>query len=77
MVEIRVRDQGPGIPDYASGKVFEKFYSLERPRHGQRSTGLGLAFVREIAQLHGGRAALANAVDGPGAVAVLTLPRGS
>jgi len=76
MVEIRVRDQGPGIPAYASGKVFEKFYSLERPRHGRRSTGLGLAFVRQIAQLHGGRAALANAVDGPGAVAVLTLPRG-
>ena len=76
MVEIRVRDQGPGIPAYASGKVFEKFYSLERPRHGRRSTGLGLAFVRQIAQLHGGRATLANAVDGPGAVAVLTLPRG-
>jgi two-component system sensor histidine kinase CreC len=75
-VEVRVRDQGPGIPDYASGKVFEKFYSLERPRHGRRSTGLGLAFVRQIAQLHGGRATLANEVDGPGAVAVLTLPRG-
>jgi two-component system sensor histidine kinase CreC len=76
-VEIRVRDQGPGIPDYASAKVFEKFYSLERPRHGRRSTGLGLAFVRQIAQLHGGRATLANAVDGAGAVAVLMLPRES
>jgi two-component system sensor histidine kinase CreC len=73
--EIRVRDHGPGIPDYASNKVFEKFYSLERPRQGRRSTGLGLAFVRQISQLHGGRASLANAADGPGAVAVLILPR--
>jgi two-component system sensor histidine kinase CreC len=74
VVEVRVRDRGPGIPDYASGKVFEKFYSLERPQ-GRKSTGLGLAFVREIAELHGGRATLANAVDGPGAVAVLALRR--
>jgi two-component system sensor histidine kinase CreC len=74
-VEVRVRDRGPGIPAYAAGKVFEKFYSLERPLHGRKSTGLGLAFVREIAELHRGRASLSNAVDGPGAVAVLTLRR--
>ena len=74
-VEVGVRDHGPGIPDYASEKVFEKFYSLARPATRKRSTGLGLSFVREIAELHRGRATLANAADGPGAIAVLALRR--
>jgi len=70
---ITVRDHGPGIPDYALDKVFEKFYSLARPATAKRSTGLGLPFVREIARQHGGLAALGNA-EGGGAVATLTLP---
>ena len=68
-----MRDRGPGIPDYAEGKVFEKFYSLARPHSKKRSTGLGLAFVKEIAELHEGRASLGNAPDG-GAIATLSLP---
>jgi two-component system, OmpR family, sensor histidine kinase CreC len=71
---IRVRDHGPGIPDYAQGKVFEKFYSLARPDTQKKSTGLGLAFAQEIASLHHGRVELANAPDG-GALATLSLPR--
>ena len=73
-VDVTVRDHGPGIPDYAEDKVFEKFYSLARPHSRKKSTGLGLAFVKEIAELHQGRATLANADDG-GAVATLSLPR--
>jgi len=69
-----VRDHGPGIPDYALDKVFEKFYSLARPGSGKKSTGLGLAFVKEIAALHGGSIAVGNAPDG-GAIARLALPR--
>jgi two-component system, OmpR family, sensor histidine kinase CreC len=72
---ITVRDHGSGIPDYAEDKVFEKFYSLPRPGTAKKSTGLGLAFVKEIAELHQGRIALTNAVDGQGAVATLSLPR--
>ena len=72
-VEIGVRDHGPGIPDYADERVFEKFYSLARPGSQRRSTGLGLPFVREIAALHHGRIALRNAAGG-GALALLTLP---
>jgi two-component system sensor histidine kinase CreC len=72
-VEISVRDRGPGIPDYAEDKVFEKFYSLARPHTKKKSTGLGLAFVKEIAELHHGRATLANAPEG-GAIATLSLP---
>jgi len=72
-VDVTVRDQGPGIPDYAEAKVFEKFYSLARPHSNKKSTGLGLSFAKEIAELHHGRVTLRNAEDG-GAVAVLSLP---
>jgi two-component system sensor histidine kinase CreC len=70
---IGVRDRGPGIPDYAREKVFEKFYSLARPHSKRKSTGLGLAFVKEIAALHRGRIELVNAKGG-GALATLSLP---
>jgi len=73
-VELTVRDRGPGVPDYALDRVFEKFYSLRRPDSGRKSTGLGLAFVREIAHLHGGEAFLANHPEG-GATATLSCRR--
>ncbi|HAJ71916.1 MAG TPA: two-component system sensor histidine kinase CreC, partial [Methylophilaceae bacterium] len=70
---ISIRDHGQGIPEYALDRIFEKFYSLRRPDSGQKSTGLGLPFVREIAHLHGGEIVLANNPEG-GAVASLSLP---
>ncbi|MEP7303793.1 MAG: two-component system sensor histidine kinase CreC, partial [Caldimonas sp.] len=72
--DVLVRDAGPGIPEYAEGKVFEKFYSLARPATRKKSTGLGLSFVKEIAELHRGRVTLKNGEQG-GAVATLSLPR--
>ncbi len=68
-----VRDYGPGIPEYAKAKVFEKFFSLQRPDTGGKSTGLGLNFVREVAVLHQGEVRLENCPEG-GVRAVLTLP---
>ncbi|CAH2709207.1 Histidine kinase [Xanthomonas campestris pv. nigromaculans] len=70
-----VEDRGSGVPDYALERVFERFYSLARPQTGQRSSGLGLPFVREVARLHGGEVALGNR-EGGGAVATLRLPAG-
>ena len=72
-VRLRIRDHGSGIPEYAAGRLFERFYSLPRPATGKKSTGLGLAFVHEVAQLHQGRVQVGNA-DGGGAEAVLGLP---
>jgi two-component system sensor histidine kinase CreC len=72
-VDIVVRDEGPGIPEYAGARVFEKFYSLARPHSSKKSTGLGLPFAKEIAELHHGRVALRNG-EGGGAVAMLSLP---
>ena len=72
---VRVCDSGPGLPDYAVERVFDRFYSLPRPATGRKSSGLGLCFVREAAALHGGRATLANRPGQPGAEARLDLPR--
>lgn len=73
-VVLDVRDQGPGAPDFALPHMFERFYSLPRPATGRKSTGLGLAFVREVARLHGGSADFANLPAG-GAIARIELPR--
>ncbi len=70
---IDVTDDGPGIPDYALARAFERFYSLPRPGGGSRSSGLGLCLVAEVAALHGGEATLANRPGG-GAIASLVLP---
>ncbi|MBN6104369.1 two-component system sensor histidine kinase CreC [Xanthomonas sp. CFBP 8703] len=72
-IALLVEDAGPGVPDYALERVFERFYSLARPATGRRSSGLGLPFVREVARLHGGEASLRNRAVG-GAVARLSLP---
>lgn len=72
-IEFRVEDDGAGVPEYAQERVFERFYSLPRHDGGQRSSGLGLCFVREIAQLHHGDATLVNRAGG-GALATLRIP---
>jgi two-component system sensor histidine kinase CreC len=70
---VTVADRGPGVPAYALGRAFERFYSLPRPGGASRSSGLGLCFVAEAAALHGGEATLANR-SGGGALATLLLP---
>lgn len=71
-VQIVIEDDGCGVPEYALDKVFDRFYSLLRPDTGKKSSGLGLAFVREVAALHGGLAKLENRPEG-GAKATLSL----
>jgi two-component system sensor histidine kinase CreC len=69
-IDFVVEDRGSGVPDYALSQVFDRFYSLPRPRDERKSTGIGLALVREIARLHGGDATLENR-SGGGVRAVL------
>ena len=73
-VVVEVSDTGTGIPEYAMDRIFERFYSLERPGTGRKSSGLGLAFVREVAALHGGEVHIENRAGG-GAAARLSIPR--
>ena len=54
LVAIRCSTRVSRFPDYALARVTERFYSLPRPATGRKSTGLGLNFVQEVADLHGG-----------------------
>ncbi|WP_434704139.1 two-component system sensor histidine kinase CreC [Pseudomonas sp. Z1-12] len=71
-IEIRLFNQAAPIPDYALPRLSERFYSLPRPDSGRKSTGLGLNFVEEVVQLHGGQFSIGN-VEG-GVEVVLRLP---
>lgn len=72
--QLRVEDEGPGIPAFAQERLFERFYSVPRPDTGQRSTGLGLNLVQEAARLHAGTITIRNRPEG-GAAACFSLPR--
>lgn len=73
-VEWSVRDEGPGVPDYAADKIFDRFYSLPRADTREKSSGLGLCLVKEVSELHGGTLRIDN-VDHPrGCRAGWTLP---
>lgn len=71
-IELKLFNQAEPIPDYALPRLSERFYSLPRPDSGRKSTGLGLNFVEEVVQLHGGEMHIGNV---PGGVEVtLRLP---
>lgn len=54
-VEIRVTDEGPGIPPGQQDQVFERFHRVDEHRsQAKGGTGLGLAIVKWIVELHGG-----------------------
>jgi two-component system sensor histidine kinase VicK len=53
--QVKVSDQGAGIPVEELDQVFDKFYQSVRNRNQSGSTGLGLAVCREIISLHHGR----------------------
>lgn len=63
-LELRLFNQGEPIPDYALARLSERFYSLPRPGSGRKSTGLGLNFVEEVVQLHGGELHIGNVSGG-------------
>lgn len=73
--EIRVVDNGPGIPTEFLPHVFERFSQADSSstrRHG--GLGLGLAITRHLVELHGGAVKATNREDGKGAVLTVTLP---
>lgn len=72
---LRIRDEGPGIPDGELERVFEPFHRLESSRNrATGGTGLGLSIARNIARNHGGELTLHNLPHG-GLEARLVLPR--
>jgi len=73
VVELVVTNQGEQIPAYALPRLTERFYSLPRPASGRKSTGLGLNFVQEVAQLHGGSLQVSNTAEGVAARLFLSI----
>ncbi len=69
-LEIRIDDDGPGLPDSQHDAVFDRGTRLDEAKPG---TGLGLGIARDLAELYGGSVSLATAPDG-GCRAVLDLP---
>ena len=75
-VWIDVADRGYGISQHDLTRIFEKFYRVPRVEDaGVPGTGLGLALVREIAELHGGSVTVKSEV-GVGSTFSLRIPRG-
>jgi signal transduction histidine kinase len=72
---ISVSDTGPGIPDDAKERIFDRFYRTDESRSAS-GTGLGLAIARTIAEAHHGRIEVASN-NGTGATFTVTLPAGS
>jgi two-component system, OmpR family, phosphate regulon sensor histidine kinase PhoR len=75
LVEVYVRDDGPGMPPEALDRIFERFYRVDKARsREQGGTGLGLAIVKHIVQSHGGKA-WATSELGRGTTFYFTLPQ--
>ncbi len=73
-VEISVSDHGIGIPSRDLGRIFERFYRVDRARsRSTGGTGLGLSIVRHVATNHGGRVKV-RSVEGEGSTFTLILP---
>lgn len=75
-VRVCVEDRGYGIPPESVDRVWEKFFRVEREGHDkdEESTGLGLSFVREVVEQHGGNVAV-ESEPGRGSKFSFTLPR--
>ena len=73
-VRLYVEDEGPGVPASERGRLFEPYERLARDQISERTgTGLGLAVVRHIAEVSGGRVWLEESPGG-GTRAVMELP---
>jgi two-component system phosphate regulon sensor histidine kinase PhoR len=73
-VEFFVQDFGPGIPSEHLGRIFERFYRVDKARSRESGgTGLGLAIVKHIVQAHGG-SVRAESDLGAGSTFFFTLP---
>ena len=75
-VRVCVEDRGYGIPAEAKERVWDKFYRVVREgrEKDEESTGLGLSFVREVVEQHGGQVEL-DSEEGRGSRFSFTLPR--
>jgi signal transduction histidine kinase len=70
--EVWVEDDGPGIPQAARSRIFDRGARLDT---GKPGTGLGLAIVRDVVEIYGGSVRLEASEDLGGLLVKLRLPR--
>jgi two-component system sensor histidine kinase BaeS len=73
-VRVEVSDTGPGVAPEDQARVFDRFYQTSSHREHRGSSGLGLAIVRRVAELHGGQAGL-RSEPGRGATFFIAIPQ--
>jgi two-component system sensor histidine kinase KdpD len=73
-LELRVIDEGPGIPEADIERIFDKFYRVHAADRKRAGTGLGLAICRGFVEAMGGTIVGRNRADRTGAVFTITLP---
>jgi two-component system, OmpR family, sensor histidine kinase KdpD len=73
-VEIRVTDEGPGIPEGDRAKVFDLFYRAAQGDGAPAGTGMGLAIVKGLVEAHGGHVLAGPGPNGQGTTIRLVLP---
>lgn len=73
-LEVRIIDNGPGIPDEEKENIFERFYRAEKSHSQKDHFGLGLCIAKEIVKLHKGKLYVTD-TPGGGATFVISLPR--
>jgi len=69
---LRVSDQGPGIPREQLGRIFERFFKIDRAR-SSGGTGLGLSIARHLVEAHGGEI-WAESREGRGSTFSFSIP---
>src|SRR5436309_14741190 len=72
-VSLSVEDHGVGIPKADQGRIFERFYKVDRVRVRAGGTGLVLAIARHVVEQHGGRIRV-DSEEGRGSTFTVTLP---
>lgn len=72
-VVVSVLDNGPGVPEDQTERIFERFYQVDQARSGGEGTGLGLAICKHIIEAHGGAIWAEGNQNGGGGIFRFTL----
>lgn len=76
VVEIQVRDTGPGIPSEHLDRIFDRFYRVDKSRSRRvgGGSGIGLTIARALVEAQGGRLWVTSPGEGKGSTFAFTLP---
>ena len=71
MLQLKVQDSGPGISEEEISKLFDRFY--QSAQHDERGTGIGLALVKELVDLHKGQIEVQSNIN-KGSIFIVRIP---